>query len=185
MKTNASRILLCLALACGLASSAAAQPPPRRGGPPPGQPTPPARSYTNVSSKIRQLNYGPEGEVNGFLAGNEALVHVPPSADAQLGQSLRVGANVSYSGYAHKALSGRTIVDVQTLTINRQTLTMPPIAPAGPPAGPPPPPLQPAPPAPAGSGIAPPPPPPPNAPSAPASEPAQPPLPTAPPASVS
>jgi hypothetical protein len=84
MKNNASQLLLCSALSCALAGSAAAQPHARRGVPPPGQPPTLAGVFTNHSGKIRQLNYGPEGEINGFLASNGALVHLPPGADLQL-----------------------------------------------------------------------------------------------------
>lgn len=142
-------------------------------------PQPGAAAPYSGSGRIQQLNYGPDGAINGFLFDNGTLATVPPFA-ATNPSFIRVGATVAYSGYARSTISGRTVVDVQTLTINGQPLTFgmagpgigpgaPPPPPAGPQGGPPPPAASggPAPPPPAASGPAPagrneePPPPPP------------------------
>ena len=147
-------------------------------------PQPGAAAPYSGSGRIQQLNYGPDGAVNGFLLDNGTLATVPPFA-ATNPSFIRRGATIAYSGYAHSTMSGRNVVDVQTLTVNGQALTMGAIGPQGgtpapPPAGPqagpgapPPPPVAggpaaapPAPgtaPAPAGRGDEPPPPPPPPA----------------------
>ncbi len=107
----------------------------------------------SASGRIQQLNYGRDGVVNGLLFDNGTFAAVPPFS-AVNPSSLRVGATVAYTGYARSTISGRTVVDVQTLTINGQSLTLgmagsdrgpgdpPPPPPAGPqgPGTPPPPP---------------------------------------------
>ncbi len=130
-------------------------------------PQPGAAAPYSGSGRIQQLNYGPDGSVNGLLLNNGTLAAVAPFGAANP-SSVQVGATVAYTGYARNTVSGRTVVDVQTLTINGQTLAMgmgpvnrrrgvPPVptgapapSPAGPaPAGrtdepaPPPPPAQP------------------------------------------
>ncbi len=112
-----------------------------------GQPAPPF-PYAGQST-IRQINYGPQGEVNGFLLANGVLAHTPPFSanDASL---LKPGARISVSGFAHITPAGLTVVDVQSLSANGQTLALNlPPAPAprprrglrpGPPPPPPPPP---------------------------------------------
>jgi hypothetical protein len=112
-----------------------------------GQPAPPF-PYAGEST-IRQINYGPQGEINGFLLANGVLAHTPPfgANDASL---LKPGARISVSGFAHVTPAGLTVVDVQSLTANGQTLALnlPPAPPPrprrrlrpGPPPPPPPPP---------------------------------------------
>jgi hypothetical protein len=94
--------------------------------PAPGAPAPLAGS-----GKIQQLNYGRAGEVNGFLLDNGILAVVPPFG-ASNPTSIKVGATVSYSGYARHTMNEKTVVAVQTLTINGQQITL---APMGRPGG--------------------------------------------------
>lgn len=82
----------------------------------------PAAPYSGAG-RIQQLNYGPDGAVNGFFLDNGTLANLPPF-NASNPTSIRVGASVSYSGYARRAMSDRTVVDVQTLTINGQPLVL-------------------------------------------------------------
>ena len=89
------------------------------------------------SGRIQQLNYGAGGGVNGFLLDNGTLATIPPFA-ATNPSSIRVGAAIAYSGYARTTLSGRTVVDLQTLNINVQTLTIGAAGPGAGPGGPPP-----------------------------------------------
>lgn len=86
-------------------------------------PQPGAAAPYSGSGRIQQLNYGPDGAVNGFVFDNGTLARVAPFAGSNP-SSVRVGATVGYSGYARNTLSGRTVVDVQTLTINRQALSV-------------------------------------------------------------
>lgn len=59
------------------------------------QPGPPA-PYSGAG-RIAQLNYAPDGAVNGFLLDNGTLAKIPPF-NASNPTSIRVGARVSYSG---------------------------------------------------------------------------------------
>ena len=102
-------------------------------------PQPGAAAPFSGSGRIQQLNYGADGAVNGFVLDNGALATVPPFS-ASNPSSIRVGAPVSYSGYARSTMSGRTVVDVQMLSVNGQVLTMGPVGTAGGPGAPPPPP---------------------------------------------
>ncbi len=126
-------------------------------------PQPGAAAPYSGSGRIQQLNYGPDGAINGFLFENGTLATVPPFA-ATNPSFLRVGATVAYSGYARNTISGRTVIDVQTVTINGQPLTLGMAGPGSGPGGPPPSPAGPrggpgAPPVPVASGPAEPPPP--------------------------
>lgn len=91
------------------------------------------------SGRIEHLNYGPNGAVNGFLLDNGTLATVAPFASTNP-SSIRVGVPITYSGFARNTISGRTVVDVQTLSINGQTLTMGAMRPIDGPGAPPPPP---------------------------------------------
>ncbi|MBV8706805.1 MAG: hypothetical protein JO028_06435 [Acidobacteriaceae bacterium] len=108
-------------------------------------PQPGAAAPYSGSGRVQQLNYGADGAVNGFLLNDGTLVTVPPF-NADNPTSIRVGATVSYSGYAHRTMNDRTVVNAQSLTINGQQLAL--AAPAGPGgprgAAPPPPPPSPA-----------------------------------------
>jgi hypothetical protein len=118
----------------------------------------PAAPYSG-SGRIQQLNYAPDGSVNGFLMENGALAELPPFS-ASNPSSVKVGATVNFTGYARTSVTGRTVVDLQTLSINGQTMTIAASGPAAP-GAPPRPPMAPA--APNGPGAeepAPPPPPP-------------------------
>jgi len=83
----------------------------------------------NGSATVRQLNYN--GDVDGFLLSNNVFVKTPPPFSATLTSIVSVGSQVSVTGYAHQAMNGWTIVDVQS--INGQTIAF---GPAGPPPGP-------------------------------------------------
>jgi hypothetical protein len=97
----------------------------------PGQPVP----YTG-SGSIRQLNYGRGGEVNGFVLANGIIATTPPFGASDL-SAIKPGVNISISGFAHTTPTGTTVVNVQSVTINGQTLAL---AGAGPESPPPPPP---------------------------------------------
>ncbi len=99
-------------------------------------PQPGAAAPYSGSGRIEQLNYGPDGAVNGFVLDNGTLAGVPPFS-ATNPTSVRVGAAITYSGYARNTISGRTVVDVQNLTINGQSLNLAVTGPASPGAPPP------------------------------------------------
>ncbi|MGB8885946.1 MAG: hypothetical protein WCC87_04440 [Candidatus Korobacteraceae bacterium] len=94
--------------------------------PQPGQFT----SY-NGSGRVIQLNYNREGDVDGFLLDNGVFAKTPPPFSATLTSKVAVGSQVSLTGYSHPTISGRTVVDVQS--INGQALAY---APPGPPPPP-------------------------------------------------
>jgi hypothetical protein len=91
--------------------------------PQPGQFT----SYTG-SGRVIQLNYNREGDVDGFLLDTGVFAKTPPPFSATLASTAAVGSQVSLTGYAHQAMNGRTVVDVQS--INGQAIAY---APPGPP----------------------------------------------------
>ena len=98
-------------------------------------PQPGAAAPFSGSGRIQQLNYAPDGAVNGFVFDNGTLARVSPFA-ASNPSSVRVGATVAYSGFARNTMSGRTVVELQTLTINGQVLSINPpgrVEPAPPP----------------------------------------------------
>jgi len=131
----------------------------------PSQPAPYA-----ASGVIRSLNYGAQGEINGFVLQDGVIARTPPIGAGDF-SVVRPGATISVSGFARTTASGRTVVDVQSITANGQTIGMnatPPApgpgrGPGGGPRGPRGPrELPPPPPPPAAGTPAPPPPPPPN-----------------------
>jgi hypothetical protein len=134
----------------------AAPPPPpgRRPGPPPPPacgpgPAPQAAAVqgpaTTFRSTVKQFNYGPEGEVTGFLLSNGTLVNIPPEMGSQLASVTKEKSQVSVVGYSRQSISGRNVVDATSITAGGQTITAlagqqgpPPPPPAGgPDAGPP------------------------------------------------
>ncbi len=82
---------------------------------------------------IRSLNYGPQGEVNGFVFESGIIALTPPTGTGAA-SVVKPGVSTSVSGLARTTPSGRTVVDVQTITVNGQTIAMNPAPP--PPGGP-------------------------------------------------
>ena len=162
--------LTCFALAVATFSAYCQQPPPP---PPPAAaaPQPPVAQQTfSRNGTIRSWNYGPQGDVNGFVLDRDTLVMFQPDATTSLTSMMRLGSRVAVSGYSRSGVNVPVVVDAQTITFNGQTFNVagpagalgPAAAPA-PPAGPgrrgpPPPPPGNAPPPPQ-NGAAPPPPP--------------------------
>ncbi len=137
----------------GVAGYAAPAPPPLNAapaptaGPPPLPPAPAApgpvatQEFLTRTSSIRQWNYGPTGEVNGFLLANGMLATVPPDLGAQLRSAARIGSRVTVRGYPWTGVNGRSILSVQSVTVNSQTLGVGAPVPGAPAeAAPPPPP---------------------------------------------
>ena len=72
---------------------------------------------------VAQLNYGRGGEVNGFVLSNGVIAHLPPEGDNG-GVSIRPGATLSFSGLAHVTATGKTVVDVQSITADGRTISL-------------------------------------------------------------
>ena len=124
-------------------------------------PQPGGAAPYSASGRIQQLNYGRDGAINGLLFDNGTFASIPPFS-ASNPSSIRVGTTVAYTGYARSTISGRTVVDAQTVTINGQPLALGMAGPDRGPGAPPPPPVGPrgpgAPPPPAVGGAGAPPP---------------------------
>lgn len=121
-----------------------APPPPPRGSrarrtPPPPCGAPQAAAASGISAsaqgKIRQFNYGPEGEISGFLISDGAQVNLGPETGNQLASMVKVGSEISVAGYRRQGASGRTVLDATSITANGQTVNVT----VGPGAPPPPP----------------------------------------------
>lgn len=164
----------CIAISVSALCAFCQQPPPPPAGPPPPQPGPaaqplgpqPGPAPQQVFSRtgtIRRWNYGPKGDINGFVLDRDILVMFPPDAAASFTGMARLGSRIGVFGYGYSGLNVPTVVQAQTITLNGQTFNI--SAPAGgpgPAAGPPPPPPgrgRRRPPAPAGANAPPPPPP--------------------------
>jgi hypothetical protein len=83
---------------------------------------------------IKQLNYGRQGEVNGFVLQNGTFVKTP-AFDGNSPTVIKAGSNIGFSGMAHTSPEGKTVVDAQSITVNGQTIalnTAPPPPPRGP-----------------------------------------------------
>ena len=61
------------------------------------------------SGVICSLNYGPGGEVNGFVLQNGIVALTPPIGTSDVSVVKR-GANLSFSGFARVTASGRAVV---------------------------------------------------------------------------
>jgi hypothetical protein len=93
------------------------------------EPSPPV-PYA-ASGIIRSLNYGRQGEVNGFVLENGILARTPPMGTSDV-SVVKPGATISISGFARSTPGGRTVVEVQSITANGQTISMNAMPPAGP-----------------------------------------------------
>ena len=124
-----------------------AAPPARRPGPPPPPacgpgPAPQEAAVqgpaTTFRSSVKQLNYGPEGEVTGLLLSNGTQVNFPPEMGTQIASIAKEKSQVSVVGYSRQSISGRNVVDATSITAGGQTITAPAVQqvpPPPPPAG--------------------------------------------------
>jgi hypothetical protein len=130
-------------------------PPPRGPGAPPrpacgpeAPPPPRAAVYrqgpaSTVRAAIRQFNFGPEGEISGFVLSSGVQVNFPPDFSQQLESVARLKSEVTVTGYTRQTATGKTILDAISVNANGQTIAAP-AGPAGPGSAPPPPPPPPA-----------------------------------------
>ena len=163
----AGAVIGCLSIGCRAAAAfpqqappppppvAAAAPPPdtppppppargRRMSPPPppcAAPSQPVAAAQGVSAsirgKIRQFNYGPEGEVAGFVLSNGVQVNLGPNVGTQVASLVKLGSEMNVTGYRRQSASGRTVLDAESFTANGQTISMPTAPGALPPPPPP------------------------------------------------
>ena len=80
-------------------------------------------TVTNVTGTITQLNYGDDGEVQGFLIGTDVLLTFPSNICGGVSTLGAVGNSVTYSGTASTAASGFESVQVSSLTNNTKKAT--------------------------------------------------------------
>jgi hypothetical protein len=138
-------------------------PPPDRNAPPPppsvngpivgpGQAAPLAETMYSRRGTIKAFNSGPNGETNGFILSDGTAILFPAEMGDQFRSTVREGARIFVTGMSRAGVSGRMVVNAQTITANGQTFTVPvppPVPPGGPGAqagSPPPPPDGPPPP---------------------------------------
>lgn len=76
-----------------------------------------------VRNRIRQFNYGPEGEISGFVLSNGTQVNLPPETGEQVASLVKSKSEVTVNGYARQSVSGRTILDATSITADGQTIT--------------------------------------------------------------
>lgn len=93
-------------------------------------------AYGPTSGTVKQLNYDPQGNIDGFVflpSGTTASIFVqtPPQAAATLKPLLVVNATVSVTGVSEMANPGLcvstgalAVVDATSLTVNGQTIVI-------------------------------------------------------------
>jgi hypothetical protein len=84
-------------------------------------------TVTNATGTISQLNYGPGGNVQGFLIGTNTLLLFPGDVTGGVGSLGAAGNSVTYSGTAFTSSSGFESVRVTSFTNNttKATFTAP------------------------------------------------------------
>jgi hypothetical protein len=128
------------AIALSALCASCRQPPPPPAGPPPPQPGVAFQIFSSTGT-IRSWNYGPEGDINGFVLDRDTLVMFPPDAAAWLPGIARSGSRAAVSGYSHSGRDLPVVVDARTITVNGQTFYLgAPASGPGPGAAPTPPP---------------------------------------------
>ncbi len=78
---------------------------------------------TTVSGSISRLNYGPEGNVDGFVLSNNTLIHLPREWSATTSDMPYIGDQISGTGFQTTSASGMKIVEPQSLKIGSKTFT--------------------------------------------------------------
>jgi hypothetical protein len=67
------------------------------------------------SGKVTQFNYNKEGEVDGFLLEDGTFCKTPPHVSQTLMTILSLGMEVLVAGFAHETITGKSVVDVQSI----------------------------------------------------------------------
>ncbi|WP_342644580.1 hypothetical protein [Mucilaginibacter sp. CSA2-8R] len=85
-----------------------------------------AREQKSITAKIKELNYTPQKEVNGFTLSSGEQVNIPPHIANQLSSQLKAGTEVIVNGFAEPKRPGVvysqnvTMIAAQTISINGQ-----------------------------------------------------------------
>jgi hypothetical protein len=85
--------------------------------------TPTTTTVSDITGTITQLNYGHNGQVQGFLVGTNVLVQFPPNLCGGVSALGAVGNSVTYSGTAITASSGFESVQPSSFTNNTTKAT--------------------------------------------------------------
>jgi len=75
---------------------------------------------TVVTGVVRSLNYGVDGQVNGFVLSDGTPVYFPPEVANQVTRAVTVGGRVRVTGSPRTGPTGNLLMDAQVIT-NRQT----------------------------------------------------------------
>lgn len=87
-------------------------------------PLPPSETVISGSGKITSLQLNRENVVSGLLIDNNTVLRIPPPVATQLGNSLKVGAAIAFTGMKRSKSNGEafqgnyTLVHCQTITLN-------------------------------------------------------------------
>jgi hypothetical protein len=83
-----------------------------------GWPTPgPQGTETTLTGTVRSFNYGPDGQVNGLILDQGAVVFFPPDQSRQVTQIIPVSGRVRVRGWLRTDVAGgRRIMDAETIT---------------------------------------------------------------------
>ncbi len=85
-----------------------------------------AHEQKSITAKIKELNYSPQKEVNGFTLSSGERVNLPPHMASQLSNQLKAGTEVVVNGFAEPKRPGVvysqnvTMIAAQTISINGQ-----------------------------------------------------------------
>jgi hypothetical protein len=85
-----------------------------------------AHEQKSITAKIKELNYSPQKEVNGFTLSSGERVNIPPHIANQLSSQLKTGQEVIVNGFAEPKRPGVvysqnvTMIAAQTISINGQ-----------------------------------------------------------------
>jgi hypothetical protein len=108
--------------------SAFAPPPPPTPGPAGYTPPPPRAVWaaqpqaplTVVTGAVRSFNFEVDGEVNGLVLTDGAVVYFPPEIADLVTRAIAVGGRVRVTGTLRAGPAGNRLLDAQTIT-NRKT----------------------------------------------------------------
>lgn len=85
-----------------------------------------AHEQKSITAKIKELNYSPKKEVNGFTLSSGERINIPPHVANQLSSQLKTGTEVIVNGFAEPKRPGVvysqnvTMIAAQTISINGQ-----------------------------------------------------------------
>jgi hypothetical protein len=69
----------------------------------------------DCSGRVNQFNYNGEGEVDGFLLEDGTFCKTPPHLSQMLMTILSIGTEILVAGFAHETITGKAVVDVQSI----------------------------------------------------------------------